>query len=113
MIADLDGEDYIITRELSANGKNICKINDEIVPLAQLNKLCRRIADVHGQYDHQSLLNPENHIKLIDSYHDKEISAVKTAVSDLYHDYTSIRQELDRLISNQADSGKKKRFHEI
>ena len=110
MIADLDGEDYIITRELSANGKNICKINDEIVPLAQLNKLCRRIADVHGQYDHQSLLNPENHIKLIDSYHDKEISAVKDTVSDLYHDYASIRQELDRLLSSQAESERKRDF---
>ena len=110
MIADLDGEEYIITRELSANGKNICKINDEIVPLAQLNKLCRRIADVHGQYDHQSLLNPENHIKLIDSYHDKEISAVKDTVSDLYHDYASIRQELDRLLSNQTESERKRDF---
>ncbi|MEL7657733.1 MAG: AAA family ATPase, partial [Bacillota bacterium] len=36
MIADLDGEEYIITRELSSNGKNVCRINDEIVPLAQL-----------------------------------------------------------------------------
>jgi len=68
MAADLDGEDYVITRELSATGKNICKINGEIVPLSQLNQLCRRIADVHGQYDHQSLLNPEYHLKLIDSF---------------------------------------------
>ena len=51
MVADLDGEEYIITRELSAGGKNLCKINYDIVTLAQLNKLCKRIADVHGQYD--------------------------------------------------------------
>ncbi len=80
MIADLDGEDYVITRELSINGKNVCKINDEIVTLTQLNKLCKRIADVHGQYDHQSLLNSENHLKLIDNYHEKIITPKKDTV---------------------------------
>ncbi len=110
MIANLDGEDYIITRELSANGKNICRINDEIVSLAQLNKLCRRLADVHGQYDHQSLLNPENHLKLIDTYGDTAISPRKEKVAKLYHKYSSTKQELSTLLEYQADSERKRDF---
>ena len=110
MVADLDGEEYIITRELSAGGKNLCKINDDIVTLAQLNKLCKRIADVHGQYDHQSLLNPENHLKLIDTYHDKMISPAIEAVSKLYQQYSDIKHELSSLLSNQADAEKRRDF---
>lgn len=110
MIADLDGEDYVITRELSAGGKNICKINDEIVPLAQLSKLCKQIADVHGQYDHQSLLNPENHLKLIDTYHDKEISPVRDQVSELYQKYSDTKHELSSLLSGQAEAERKRDF---
>lgn len=110
MIADLDGEDYIITRELSAGGKNICKINDEIVPLAQLSKLCRRIADVHGQYDHQSLLNPENHLKLIDTYHDHEIAPVRDQVAELYQKYSDTKHELSSLLSGQAEAERKRDF---
>lgn len=110
MIADLDGEDYIITRELSAGGKNICRINDEIVPLAQLSKLCRRIADVHGQYDHQSLLNPENHLKLIDTYHEKEISPVLDQVSELYQKYSDTKHELSSLLAGQAEAERKRDF---
>jgi len=110
MIADLDGEEYVITRELSAGGKNICRINDEIVSLAQLSRLCKRIADVHGQYDHQSLLNPENHIKLIDSYHDKEISPVRERVAELYQKYSDVKRELSSLLSNQAEAERKRAF---
>jgi len=110
MAADLDGEDYVITRELSATGKNICKINGEIVPLSQLNQLCRRIADVHGQYDHQSLLNPEYHLKLIDSFHDREISPVKERVSNLFHKYSDTKHELASLMSSQADAERKRDF---
>lgn len=110
MAAELDGEEYVITRELSAGGKNLCKINDEIVSLAQLNKLCRRIADVHGQYDHQSLLNPENHLKLVDTYHDREIAPVREKVSDLYRKYSDSRHELASLLSGQADAERRRDF---
>ncbi|HVI42149.1 MAG TPA: AAA family ATPase, partial [Anaerovoracaceae bacterium] len=110
MIADLEGEEYIITRELSANGKNVCKINDEIVTLAQLNKLCKRLADVHGQYDHQSLLNSENHLKLIDTYHDNVITPVRDTVSDLYQKYSDTNHELASILSNQADAERKRDF---
>jgi len=110
MVADLDGEDYIITRELTANGKNVCKINDEIVSLSQLSKLCKRIADVHGQYDHQSLLNPENHLKLIDTYHDKDISPVRDQVTELFQGYSDTKHALSSLLSSQADAERKRDF---
>lgn len=110
MMADLDGEEYIITRELSASGKNICRINDEIVPLAQLSKLCKRIADVHGQYDHQSLLNPENHLKLIDTYHDQNISPAREAVAEQFRIYSETKHELAALLANQADAERKRDF---
>ena len=110
MVADLDGEEYIITRELSTGGKNVCKINDEIVPLAQLSKLCRRIADVHGQYDHQSLLNPENHLKLIDTYHDKDISSIRDRVSELHQKYSDTKHELSSLLAGQAEAERKRDF---
>lgn len=110
LIADVDGEDIVITREVSANGKSLCKVNDELVSLSHLNKLCKRIADIHGQYDHQSLLNPENHIKLVDSYDNQAIAPVKEFVSELYSNYAKEKAELQSLIKNQADQERKKDF---
>lgn len=101
MIAEHNGEEYIITREISAAGKSTCKINDEIVTLGALNTLCKNLADIHGQYDHQSLLNPDYHIKLIDLYRQDEISPAKEAVALLHENYTSLKTRLNEL-SSQA-----------
>ena len=81
LVGDIDGEEIVITREVSAAGKNLCRLNGELITLGQLNTYCRRLADIHGQYDHQSLLNPDNHIQLIDLYHRDKISSAKNKVS--------------------------------
>ena len=110
MIADHDGEEYIITREISASGKNICRINDEIVTLTHLNALCRKLADIHGQYDHQSLLNPDNHIKLVDLYRKDLISPAKDKVSAAYDEYSALRSRLKALLANAARDRRERDF---
>lgn len=118
MIADYNGREYIITREISSAGKNLCKINDEIVTLGHLNELCRKLADIHGQYDHQSLLNPEYHIKLIDLYQKEKIEPAKAKVSLLYNEYADLKSKL-RKLTEQAGKNKREKdfmeyeFHEL
>ncbi len=110
MIAEHKGEEYIITREVSSAGKNICKVNDEIVTLAHLNSLCKRLADIHGQYDHQSLLNPEYHIKLVDLYRRDEIHPAKEAVSSAYENYANTRSQLKTLLADAAKDKRERDF---
>jgi len=110
LVATLNNEDVIITREISQSGKNLCKINGEIVTLAQLNKLCKEIADIHGQYDHQSLLNPENHLELVDSYNSKETSALKEEVASFYSKYTEVKNKLNSIVSNYEENLRKRDF---
>lgn len=110
LAADLDGEEYVITREVSASGRNICKINGELVTLGQVSTLCSRIADIHGQYDHQSLLNTEHHIDLVDLYSKDEIQPLKTQVSEAYADFRNIASELDSLLSGFAQKQRQKDF---
>ena len=110
MIADHDGKEYIITREISASGKNICKINDEIVTLTHLNSLCKKLADIHGQYDHQSLLNPDYHINLIDLYHKEEIKPAKDKVIEEYENYSEIRSKLKVLLADVAKGNRERDF---
>ena len=110
MVADCDGEEYIITREVSAAGKNVCRINDEIVTLGRLSELCRRLADIHGQYDHQSLLDPDYHIRLVDLYHSDSIAPAKAAVSILHDNYMKLNAELARLRRDAAEGKRQRDF---
>lgn len=110
LAGDLDGEEIIITREVSSTGKNLCKLNGQLVTLAQLSDTCRRLADIHGQYDNQSLLNVDNHIKLVDSFNDGIIS-IKANFSTVYEEYESIHNQLSKLLENEAENLKKQDFY--
>ena len=110
MIAEDKDDEYIITREISASGKNICRINDEIVTLGHLNALCKKLADIHGQYDHQSLLNPDHHIHLVDLYQKDQILPVKEKVQHLYQSYTSLRSRLKSILEETAKNKREQDF---
>ena len=112
MIADYKGTEYIITREISAAGRNLCRVNDEIVTLGHLSMLCKKIADIHGQYDHQSLLNPDYHIRLVDLYKKDIISPAKEEVAALYENYASLRNELKALVAQANRDMREKDFME-
>lgn len=103
-------EDLVITRELHATGKSICKINDTLTTVSLLNKVCRKMVDIHGQYDHQSLLNPESHLTLLDLYDAGHLSELKTKVSDAYKTYSGLSKKLNHLLSTKEESRRKKDF---
>ncbi len=110
LAGSLNDEEIVITREISATGKNLCRLNGELVTLAQLNQTARQLADIHGQYDNQSLLNPDSHITLIDSYRHDTIGVLKDAVSSSFADYARIRSSLIKLLNSEKENRRKMDF---
>lgn len=106
----IDNNTLIITREIFTSGKSICKINDTLVTVSLLNKICSKIVDIHGQYDHQSLLNSENHLNLIDSYDSAVIEKAKIKFQETYSEYTHLYNDLNKLIKAKDDFERKKDF---
>lgn len=86
-----------IFREIQSGGKSFCRINGSPVSVTFLNRLCRRIADIHGQYDHQSLLDPENHIHLVDDYDKTSIAPSKDAVALRYRQFSNTKRMISEL----------------
>lgn len=62
------GEEMFLSRELDINGKNVCKINGELVPVAMVKKLCLKLVDVHGQSEHLAILDNDYQLKIIDLF---------------------------------------------
>lgn len=106
----IDDNQIIIRREITISGKSICRVNNQIVSVSFLNTLCKKLADIHGQYDHQSLLNPELHITLLDLYNSSEILPIKALTEKFYLEYRKLSSELNSLISNAADNQRKRDF---
>lgn len=98
----------ILQRQISAVGKSVCRVNGSIVPLSVLSRLCRSIADIHGQYDHQSLLNVDNHIDLLDLYGKQEIEPVRQMTSEFYRGYEQTSAALEQLQKRLAEGERQK-----
>lgn len=94
--------DRILTREVSASGKSLCKIDGEIVTLAQLQEQTAGLVDIHGQYDHQSLLMVEKHIALLDLFGGKDVADAHARVHETYGEYDRIRSALKDLARDAA-----------
>ncbi|MGI6751022.1 MAG: DNA repair protein RecN [Anaerovoracaceae bacterium] len=101
---------FIISREIYSSGKSLCRIDGSIVSLNFLKMLCGRIADIHGQYDHQSLLNPERHINLLDRYGEDLIGPPMENVTILYEEYITAKREYDDLEKNSAERERRRDF---
>ena len=62
------GEEMFLSRELDINGKNVCKINGELAPVAMVKKICLKLVDVHGQSEHLAILDNDYQLKIIDLF---------------------------------------------
>ena len=106
-------DDVIISRELLKSGKSVAKLNGEIVSLAKLRDFCKDFVDIHGQYDNQQILDPENHILITDSYRHGTISGELIKLAELYRSYHEVRREYDKLLHSESESRRQQDFYQF
>lgn len=89
-----DDDTVIISKKLQ-NSRSVSKINGETVSAGQVKKIAELLIDIHGQHEHQSLLNNKKHLEILDDYGKEKIAPAKDVVKTLYKEYVSIREELE------------------
>ncbi len=85
----------ILRREVRVDGSGRCFVNDRPVTLKTLKDLGDRLVDIHGQHDHQSLLNVSEHVSYLDGY--GKFSALAGKVEHLFNEMIKIRKKIDEL----------------
>ncbi|MBO5229663.1 MAG: DNA repair protein RecN [Clostridia bacterium] len=83
-------DDTIIVRTLHANGKSEIRVNDEPMTLKGLREVASHLIDIHGQHDTEKLLDPKNHLNILDAFAKTDLTAYQTAYSQLQ----TLRHEL-------------------
>lgn len=73
-----------LSRDLYANGRNVCRINGSLVNNAALQRVSAQLIDIHGQHEHQSLLDAHRHMALLDALGGQTIAACKARVQQLH-----------------------------
>ncbi|MBR1528294.1 MAG: DNA repair protein RecN [Oscillospiraceae bacterium] len=83
-----------LTREIRADGGSIGRINGKTASVSALKEIGLLLISIHGQHDNQILLNPENHLHVLDEFggNPEFLKAYQTA----FHELQNVAKELGR-----------------
>lgn len=85
-------EGLIITRRITRDS-SISKINGETVTLSSLRRITSLLVDVHGQHEHQSLLDPSKHLEILDGFIGEEALQLRAELRRELEHYKDMRRE--------------------
>lgn len=109
---DIDGDEIIIRRSYSRSGKARAFINNVRITLADLKEIASTLVDIVGQHSHQMLLNKNNHIKLLDSFLNKDEKDLKENLVSLLSQYREINTKIENIERERKETLEKKEFYE-
>ena len=104
---EADGS-LLISRSISVDGKNVCRINGMPVTVGMLKTLGRELINIHGQHDSQQLLNPETHCSFVDKLAGNESLLEEYALA--FNKLSQLKREIASL---QTDDAAKERKIEL
>ena len=99
---DSDDGEVLIVRRFTPSGRGTLMINGAMASTAEVKRISSLLIDIHGQHEHQSLLNPAKHIELLDRFIPKmpaELSKMKA----LWEEAEKVRKELEAFQANARD----------
>ena len=104
-----ESDNLIIKREIYANGKSICKVNNEIISLNDLNKIGDLIGDIHSQEDTFGLINPKNYLSFLKT---NEIDSLVLEYKEKLKEYKNANNEYLKKLNENNEIKLKKDFIE-
>src|SRR5213080_1400593 len=100
-IFESGGEELIVRREITSQGRSRAFVNGALATAGALKDLSTRLVELHGQHEHQTLLDRSTHLTLLDSFGDLDRLAAPTATA--FAAMRTIADEITRVRAAVAD----------
>ena len=94
-IFEIGADEYLVRREITAQGRSRAFINGNLSTAAALKELASRLLELHGQHEHQTLLDPSTHLTALDGF--AGLEAIRDAVAVAFAAVQDSTSELRRL----------------
>jgi DNA repair protein RecN (Recombination protein N) len=94
-VFDEGGHEIVVRREITAQGRSRSFVNGALATAGALRDLSQRLVELHGQHEHQALLDPASHLPLLDDY--ARHGALTEEVATAWAIVAELREQLDRV----------------
>jgi DNA repair protein RecN (Recombination protein N) len=91
----------VLRREISKNGKSICRVNGKLVTITNLREIGSALVDIHGQHEHQELMDESTHLTLLDNFGGEEIQHLLKEYQLVYREFEQTSKKLKKLNENE------------
>lgn len=89
---EVEDETIILNRKITS-GRAVARINGEAVPASKLKEVGALLIDIHGQHEHQSLLNKKKHLEILDAYAKESLGDRPEQLRECYRKYCRKKEE--------------------
>lgn len=100
MEIDSTGDEMLLRRIISTEGKSRCFLNGAVVTRGLLSKVGALLVDMHGQHEHQSLMIPDRHLSLLDDF--AGLGADTACIRQASQDLKQRISTLERLVARES-----------
>ena len=94
-------EETLIQREIYLDGKNVCRVNGQLLPVSILRKLGLQLVNIHGQRDSQQLFDEGYHLSYLDAFSGNE--PLLTDYGEKFEAVAALRREIQRLTMDEGE----------
>jgi DNA repair protein RecN (Recombination protein N) len=103
-----DGQEVIVRREVSSQGRSRAFVDGALVTGAALRDAAGWLVDLHGQHEHQVLLDPAAHLDLLDEF--AGLTAERDGVASAFRTWLQVRDERARLAAAEQQKASRAEF---
>ena len=96
-------DQLIIYRQINREGSNNIRINNQLATVKLLTQIGQLLVDIHGQFDHQQLLDEEQHIVLLDQFAGNDFKSILKDYQESFVEYQKINRALANKQKNQQE----------
>ena len=94
----------ILRRDIARSGKSVCRINGKLVTISILREIGATLVDIHGQHEHQELMDETRHLPLLDQFGAEEIVPAENEYTQVFRRYEQTLQKLKSLSENDQQT---------
>lgn len=97
---DTQDDQLVVSREITQTGHNVVRMNGSLTPLSSLKTISSLLVDVHGQHEHQSLMDESRHIGFLDGFARERLEGHLSKCAELYRDWRGKEERYRRIVGN-------------
>ncbi|WP_335870637.1 DNA repair protein RecN [Bacillus sp. 2205SS5-2] len=98
---DISDDMVVLRREISVSGKSVCRVNGKLVTIATLREIGSTLVDIHGQHEHQELMDERFHLALLDQFGGQAIEKALESYREIFRQYETTVKQIQKLNENE------------